>query len=101
MTTILSQRKAQRGPGNETLKKRKEQTAFYDRFQPSAGPGNLCPENEVDGIAILDVPSLEMTHPQLGNESSCLCIFDPAKSVRVDFKQTQSCHTVNQCHSHL
>ena len=29
-----------RGPGNETLQKRKEQTAFYDRFQPSAGPGN-------------------------------------------------------------
>ena len=29
-----------RGPGNETLKKRKEQTAFYDRFKPSAGPGN-------------------------------------------------------------
>ena len=28
-----------RGPGNETLKKRKEQTAFYDRFQPSASPG--------------------------------------------------------------
>ena len=28
-----------RGPGNETLKKRKEQTVFYDRFQPSAGPG--------------------------------------------------------------
>ena len=37
MTTILSQRKA--GPGNETLKKRKEQTAFYNRFQPLAGPG--------------------------------------------------------------
>ena len=31
-----------RGPGNETLKKRKELTAFYDRFQPSAGPGNNC-----------------------------------------------------------
>ena len=29
-----------RGPGNETLKKRKEQTAFYNRFQPLAGPGN-------------------------------------------------------------
>ena len=29
-----------RGPGNETLKKRKERTAFYNRFQPSAGPGN-------------------------------------------------------------
>ena len=29
-----------RGPGNETLKKRKEQTAFYDRLQSSAGPGN-------------------------------------------------------------
>ena len=29
-----------RGPGNETLKKRKEQTVFYDRFQPLAGPGN-------------------------------------------------------------
>ena len=28
-----------RGPGNETLKKRKEPTAFYNRFQPSAGPG--------------------------------------------------------------
>lgn len=29
-----------RGPGNEALKKRKEQTAFYNRFQPLAGPGN-------------------------------------------------------------
>ena len=29
-----------RGPENETLNKGKEQTAFYDRFQPSAGPGN-------------------------------------------------------------
>ena len=29
-----------RGPGNETLKKRKEQTPFYDRFQLSAGPSN-------------------------------------------------------------
>ena len=29
-----------RGPGNETLKKRKEQTAFYNRFQSLAGPGN-------------------------------------------------------------
>ena len=29
-----------RGPGNETLKKRKEQTAFYNRFQPLAGSGN-------------------------------------------------------------
>ena len=38
MTTILSQRKA--SPGNETLKKRKKQTTFYDRFQHSAGPGN-------------------------------------------------------------
>ena len=37
MTMILSQR-IKRGPGNETLKKWKEQTAFYDRFQPSAGP---------------------------------------------------------------
>ena len=25
-----------RGPGNEALKKRKEQTAFYNRFQPLA-----------------------------------------------------------------
>ena len=25
-----------RSPGNETLKKRKEQTAFYNRFQPMA-----------------------------------------------------------------
>ena len=33
MTTILSQLKA-------GLWKRKEQTAFYDRFQPSASPGN-------------------------------------------------------------
>ena len=38
MTTILSQRKA--GPWKRDLKKRKEQTAFYDRFQPSAGLGN-------------------------------------------------------------
>ena len=29
-----------RGPGNETLKKRKEQTVFCDRFQPLAGPSN-------------------------------------------------------------
>ena len=29
-----------RGPGNKTLKKRKEQTAFYNRFQSLAGPGN-------------------------------------------------------------
>ena len=29
-----------RGPGNETLKKRKEQTAFYNWFRPAAGPGN-------------------------------------------------------------
>ena len=36
-TTILFSGK--RGPGNETLKKRKERTAFYNRFQPSAGPG--------------------------------------------------------------
>ena len=28
-----------RGPGNETLKKRKKRTAFYDRFQPFAGCG--------------------------------------------------------------
>ena len=41
MTTILSQRKA--GPGNETLKKRKEQTAFYDRFQPLAPVTNQKP----------------------------------------------------------
>ena len=33
----LSQRKA--GPWKRDWKNRKEQTAFYDRFQPSAGPG--------------------------------------------------------------
>ena len=27
-----------RGPGNETLKKRKKQTAFYNRFQPRGWP---------------------------------------------------------------
>ena len=36
MITILSQRKA--GPWKRDFEKTK--TAFYDRFQPSAGPGN-------------------------------------------------------------
>ena len=40
-----------RGPGNETLKKRKEQTAFYDRFQPSAGPGNQLNLLSFDNVA--------------------------------------------------
>ena len=38
MTTILLQRKE--GPWKQDIAKRKEQTAFYDRFQPLAGPGN-------------------------------------------------------------
>ena len=40
MTTILSQRKA--GPWKRDNEKTnsKEQTAFYNRFQPSAGPSN-------------------------------------------------------------
>ena len=35
-----------RGPGNETLEKRKEQTVFYDRFQPLASPGNNATSRE-------------------------------------------------------
>ena len=37
MTTILLQRKE--GPSKRDIEKRKEPTAFYNRFQPSAGPG--------------------------------------------------------------
>ena len=46
MPSIASSKvtKTKRGPGNETLKKRKERTAFYNRFQPSAGPGNKLKE---------------------------------------------------------
>ena len=42
MTRILLQRKE--GPWKRDIEKRKEQTAFYDRFQPSAGPGNKSDE---------------------------------------------------------
>ena len=38
MTTILLQRKE--GPWKRDIEKTKGTTAFYNRFQPSAGPGN-------------------------------------------------------------
>ena len=65
MTTILLQRRG--APGNETLKKRKEPTAFYNRFQPSAGPSNdvfstqkgdfpLAEWNEISGKCFSHTP---------------------------------------------
>ena len=56
-TTILLQRKA--GPWNETLEKRKEQTVFYDRFQPSVGPGKKHSQFVPNNICIF------VTHPVL------------------------------------
>ena len=63
---LLRQRfcyRGKRGPGNETLKKRKERTAFYNRFQPSAGPGNN---------------GFEVQHGQWTAEETCL--FDTIES---------------------